>query len=167
MEADGLVRSAQTHMTSKGTELPSRSCAVTFAERFLTDILSCRGPTHIAGSGKWEHVISPRSKTRWLACSVSPRPRAARQPDPRFGLSARCTMPTQRRPGGHGFIVSRIPQELEFSPGCSTLEQSSLVPGRNGTVTAARPMAPPPSRSVGARRIGTFASERILVSVSI
>ena len=41
---------------------------------------------------------------------------------------------------GGEFVVSRIPEELEFAPGLlDFLEASSLQPGRSGVVTAASP----------------------------
>jgi DtxR family Mn-dependent transcriptional regulator len=61
--------------------------------------------------------------------------------------------------------VNRIPEELEFTPGLlAFLEESSLVPGERGTVTASSPdgtvTVEIDGRHVG---VGSFASERILV----
>jgi DtxR family Mn-dependent transcriptional regulator len=67
---------------------------------------------------------------------------------------------------GSGFTVSRIPEELEFTPGLlEFLEESDVVPGRAGTLTAASPDGTTTveieGRHVG---IGAFASQRILVT---
>ena len=67
---------------------------------------------------------------------------------------------------GAGFTVSRIPEELEFTPGLlEFLEGAAVVPGRHGTITAASPDG---TRTVEIEGqpvgIGAFASERILVA---
>jgi len=64
--------------------------------------------------------------------------------------------------------VSRIPEELEFTPGLlSFLEQSHLMPGVHGAITALSPDGTTTveidGRHIG---IGTFASTRILVTSS-
>ena len=63
-------------------------------------------------------------------------------------------------------MVSRIPEELEFTPGLlEFLEDASLVPGSQGQVTASSPDGTTTveidGHTIG---IGAFASERILVS---
>jgi DtxR family Mn-dependent transcriptional regulator len=68
---------------------------------------------------------------------------------------------------GDEFTVLRIPEELEFTPGLlEFLESSSLVPGREGTVTAASPDGTT-TVEIGGKYvgIGQFASTRILVTV--
>jgi DtxR family Mn-dependent transcriptional regulator len=67
---------------------------------------------------------------------------------------------------GAGFVVRRIPEELEFTPGLlEYLEESALQPGHQGTVTAASPdgtiTVEIDGRHVG---IGEFAGTRILVT---
>ena len=67
---------------------------------------------------------------------------------------------------GHSFTVSRIPEELEFTPGLlEYLEASELVPGTNGTVTAVSPDGTL-TIEIGGHHVGVgaFASARILVS---
>ena len=66
---------------------------------------------------------------------------------------------------GEGFTISRITEELEFTPGLlEFLEASSLQPGHAGTITAATPdgtlTGEIDGRHVG---VGAFASARILV----
>jgi DtxR family Mn-dependent transcriptional regulator len=67
---------------------------------------------------------------------------------------------------GDHFTVSRIPEELEFTHGLlEFLEESQLVPGRHGEITATSPDGTTTveieGRHVG---IGTFACSRILVT---
>ena len=67
---------------------------------------------------------------------------------------------------GRSFTISRIPEELEFSPGMlEFLEASTILPGSIGTVTASSPdgtvTVEIDGRSVG---VGPFASARILVT---
>jgi len=69
---------------------------------------------------------------------------------------------------GSAFTVSRIPEELEFTPGLlEFLEDSQITPGRAGTVEAASPDGTVTVR-IGDRTIGVgaFASQRILVAAS-
>jgi DtxR family Mn-dependent transcriptional regulator len=170
MEADGLVQlGANITLTTKGTELAERVVRRhRLAERFLTDVLKLSWADAHREAGRWEHVISPpveSAMTRLLGEPTTcphgnPIPGSDYQPDDTLQLSA--------VPVGSEFVVSRIPEELEFTPGLlDFLEQSSLVPGRSGTVTAASPDGTTTveidGRAVG---IGTFASERILVSLS-
>jgi DtxR family Mn-dependent transcriptional regulator len=66
---------------------------------------------------------------------------------------------------GQQFTVSRIPEELEFTPGLlDFLEESSILPGHTGLLTASSPDGTVTieieGRHVG---VGSFASARILV----
>jgi DtxR family Mn-dependent transcriptional regulator len=67
---------------------------------------------------------------------------------------------------GATFTVSRIPEELEFTPGLlDFLQDNDVLPGRSGVLTALSPDGTATveieGRHVG---IGAFASERILVT---
>ena len=67
---------------------------------------------------------------------------------------------------GQDFTVRRITEDLEFEPGMlDFLEESSVVPGSPGTLTARSPDGTATveikGRAVG---VGEFASSRILVS---
>jgi DtxR family Mn-dependent transcriptional regulator len=69
---------------------------------------------------------------------------------------------------GSSFTVTRIPEELEFTPGLlDFLEANTVTPGRVGVLTATSPdgtvTVSIEDRHVG---IGSFASQRILVSVA-
>ena len=67
---------------------------------------------------------------------------------------------------GDQFTVSRIPEELEFTPGLlDFLEGASLLPGREGTVTASSPDGTMTVEIAGSHvGVGAFASARILVT---
>ena len=171
MEADGLVQlGSNITLTSKGTELAEQIVRRhRLAERFLTDILKLSWADAHREAGKWEHVISPPVENAMARLLGEPTTCPHGNPIPGSDYQPDATMQLSAVPVGHGFVVSRIPEELEFTPGLlDFLEQSSLVPGRNGTVTAASPDGTTTveigGRAVG---IGTFASERILVSVSV
>ncbi len=62
--------------------------------------------------------------------------------------------------------MQRIPEELEFEPGLlEYLEEAGVVPGQEGTVTAASPDGTTTVEIDGRPfGIGPFAGERILVS---
>jgi len=68
---------------------------------------------------------------------------------------------------GQRFTVSRIPEELEFTPGLlDFLESSSILPGRIGLLTAASPDGTVTIEIDGHHvGVGAFASHRILVEV--
>ena len=75
------------------------------------------------------------------------------------------TVVLARVPVATAFVVARIPEELEFTPGLlEFLEGASLRPCTAGEVTAAAPDGTVTVRIDGREiGIGTFASERILV----
>jgi len=67
---------------------------------------------------------------------------------------------------GAAFTVTRIPEELEFTPGLlEFLESSSITPGKKGKVTAASPDGTM-TVEIGGHHVGVgaFASSRILVT---
>jgi DtxR family Mn-dependent transcriptional regulator len=69
---------------------------------------------------------------------------------------------------GDAFTITRIPEELEFTPGLlDFLEDNDILPGRSGTVDAASPdgtlTVTIEKRTVG---IGSFAGARILVTAA-
>ena len=87
-------------------------------------------------------------------------------PIPGSSYSAPDAHPLSALSVGASFTVSRIPEELEFTPGLlDFLEESAITPGRIGTITAASPdgtvTVEIEGHSVG---VGAFASDRILVT---
>ena len=67
---------------------------------------------------------------------------------------------------GAEFVIERIPEELEFRDGLlEYLEESSIVPGHAGRVTATAPDGTTTVEIEGVHvGVGSFASARILVS---
>ena len=86
-------------------------------------------------------------------------------PIPGSTYSAPDSMPLSSLVVGQQFTVSRIPEELEFTPGLlDFLEESSLQPGRSGVLTAASPDGTVTIEIAGHHvGVGAFASARILV----
>ena len=69
---------------------------------------------------------------------------------------------------GSDFVVERIPEELEFTDGLlEFLEEAEIKPGNTGRITAVSPDGTT-TVEIGGNHIGvgSFASERILVSVN-
>jgi DtxR family Mn-dependent transcriptional regulator len=86
-------------------------------------------------------------------------------PIPGSSYDAPSMVPLSDIPVGQSFTVSRIPEELEFTPGLlDFLEESSILPGHSGRLTAASPDGTVTieieGRHIG---VGSFASSRILV----
>ena len=135
------------------------------AERFLTDMLGLSWADAHEEAGKWEHVISEsveRALTRVLG---DPTTCPHGNPIPGADYVTPDTHPLASIPVGDSFVINRIPEELEFTPGLlDYLEDNSLLPGHRGVLKAMSPdgtaTVEVDGRSVG---IGSFATERILV----
>ena len=137
------------------------------AERFLTDMLGLSWAEAHKEAGKWEHVISLPVEQAIVRVLNDPTTCPHGNPIPGADYVAPTSVPLSEVSVGAGFTVSRIPEELEFTPGLlEFLEDADVVPGRAGTITAASPDGTTTveieGRHVG---IGAFASQRILVTV--
>jgi DtxR family Mn-dependent transcriptional regulator len=135
------------------------------AERFLTDILQLSWAQAHTEAGRWEHVISDDVEAAIDRLLGSPTTCPHGNPIPGSPYLAPDALPLVELGVGQDFTVSRIPEELEFTPGLlEFLERSDILPGRRGTVTAASPDGTMTieidGRHVG---VGAFASARILV----
>ena len=136
------------------------------AERFLTDILGLSWADAHHEAGRWEHVISANVEVAMDRVLGSPTTCPHGNPIPGSEYEA----PDARRlvdlMVGEGFTVSRIPEELEFTPGLlDFLESVSLLPGRSGTVTGASADGAMTVELDGSHvGVGAFASARILVT---
>jgi DtxR family Mn-dependent transcriptional regulator len=136
------------------------------AERFLTDVLGLSWAEAHHEAGKWEHVMSMNVETAMDRLLGSPTTCPHGNPIPGSKYEA----PDSRRlvdlGVGEAFTVSRIPEELEFTPGLlDFLESASLLPGKNGTVTASSPDGTMTVEVAGSHvGVGAFASARILVT---
>ena len=166
--ADGLVTiGSNITLTAKGTALAERVVRRhRLAERFLTDVLQLSWADAHREAGRWEHVISPVVEEAMVRLLGEPTTCPHGNPIPGSDYQPDMTHQLSNVPVGVRFVVSRIPEELEFTPGLlDFLEQSSLVPGNGGRVTAASPDGTTTVEIAGhAVGIGSFASERILVT---
>lgn len=138
------------------------------AERFLTDVLGLSWAEAHVEAGRWEHVISPTVESAMTRLLGDPTTCPHGNPIPGSAYSAPNTVSLDQLEVGSHFVVARIPEELEFTPGIlEFLETSSLLPGHEGTVTAASPDGTTTVEIDGHHvGIGAFASTRILVTSS-
>ena len=154
-------------LTSEGLKLANQVVRRhRLAERFLTDILGLSWAEAHHEAGKWEHVVSPRVEAAFLRLLEDPTTCPHGNPIPGTAYKIpEGTLSLAEITVGNEFIIERIPEELEFQPGLlEFLEQSNLIPGENGTVTAVSPdgttTVDVKGKKVG---VGAFASQRILV----
>ena len=136
------------------------------AERFLTDVLKLSWAEAHHEAGKWEHVMSSHVEEAMNRLLGEPTTCPHGNPIPGSDYVATDVSPLSQHSVGQPFTVTRIPEELEFTPGLlEFLEESSLRPGCSGVVTAASPdgtlTVEIDGRHVG---VGAFASERIMVA---
>ncbi len=165
----GLVstESNRVSLTDDGQELAQRVVRRhRLAERFLTDILGLSWADAHQEAGKWEHVMSDEVEAAMNRLLGAPTTCPHGNPIPGSSYVMPTTVPlASLNPGGR-FTVSRIPEELEVTPGIlDFLQDASLLPGRQGSVTA---MSDDGSVSVEIDGhvvdVDAFASARILVT---
>ena len=169
LEGEGLVAIDHNAITLSPAGLRLAERVVRrhrLAERFLTDILDLSWADAHQEAGKWEHIISEPVEEAIVRVLGNPTTCPHGNPIPGADYHAPPSVPLSEVGVGGGFTVSRIPEELEFTPGLlEFLESSSLLPGHTGTVTAASPDGTTTveieGRAVG---IGAFAAARILVT---
>lgn len=169
LDDEGLVSidAGTILLTSRGEELAQTVVRRhRLAERFLTDMLGLSWAEAHHEAGKWEHVISPTVEAAMTKALGSPTTCPHGNPIPGTDYSAPPARPLTAVGQGERFVITRIPEELEFSPGLlEFLEASSLVPGSSGVVTALSPddtmTVEVNGRHVG---LGSFVAARILVA---
>ena len=169
LESEGLIvhDAAKIRLTDDGIVLAERVVRRhRIAERFLTDMLGLSWAEAHHEAGKWEHVMSERVEQALDRVLGSPTTCPHGNPIPGSAYHAPDTVRLVDVDPGGAFMVSRIPEELEFEPGLlDFLEDSSIQPGRAGEVTAASPDGTMTvvidGRHIG---VGAFASARILVT---
>jgi DtxR family Mn-dependent transcriptional regulator len=169
LESDGLVSIDHNSisLSKSGQRLAERVVRRhRLAERLLTDILGLSWADAHKEAGKWEHVISQPVEEALVRVLGDPTTCPHGNPIPGASYVAPASSPLSDIAVGAGFVVSRIPEELEFTPGLlEFLEEADVVPGRKGTLTAASPDGTTTveieGRHIG---IGAFASQRILVT---
>ena len=170
LEVDGLVTIDHNAITlsTDGLRLAERVVRRhRLAERFLTDILGLSWADAHKEAGKWEHVISLPVEQAIVRVLGDPTTCPHGNPIPGADYIAPISVALSEVSVGGGFTVSRIPEELEFTPGLlEFLEDADVVPGRAGTITAASPDGTTTVEIAGRHiGIGAFASQRILVTV--
>ncbi len=169
LEAEGLITTdGGIRLTAAGEGLAHQVVRRhRLAERFLTDILGLSWAQAHHEAGKWEHVMSPEVEAALDRVLGSPTTCPHGNPIPGSTYREPAVVSLSELAIGTEFIVTRIPEALEFEPGVlEFLETSGLQPGNSGVVTASSPdgarMVRLDGRQVG---VGAFACERILVSV--
>lgn len=171
LESGGLVvlDGNSIDLTPAGKELAERVVRRhRLAERLLTDVLGLSWAEAHAEAGKWEHVISDNVESAMVRLLGDPTTCPHGNPIPGSDYEAPDTVVLAEVAPGRPFVVSRIPEELEFTPGLlEYLEAASLHPDKSGTVTASSPdgtlTVEIDGHHVG---VGPFAAERILVTTS-
>jgi DtxR family Mn-dependent transcriptional regulator len=169
LESERLITlSGRIELTERGQRLAESVVRRhRLAERMLTDILGLSwAEAHIEAS-RWEQVISPAVESAINRLLDTPTTCPHGNPIPGSGYLPPDTVQLSDLRAGSNFFVSRIPEELEFSPGLlEFLESASITPGKQGEVTAVSPdgtvTVEIDGRHVG---VGTFASRRILVGL--
>ena len=167
LEAEGLISThGNIRLTTSGQALAQRVVRRhRLAERFLTDLLGLSWAEAHHEAGKWEHVMSDTVEAALDRVLGNPTTCPHGNPIPGSPYDAPSMVPLADIPVGHAFTVSRIPEELEFTPGLlDFLEASHILPGHSGRLTASSPdgtvTVEIEGRHVG---LGSFASARILV----
>ena len=138
------------------------------AERFLTDMLGLSWAEAHDEAGRWEHVISPTVELAMMRALGDPTTCPHGNPIPGTDYQPPTSVTLNTLSVGQSFTVSRIPEELEFTPGLlEFLESSSLLPGHSGTVTAVAPTGITVIEIDGQTvEIDQFATQRILVTAA-
>jgi DtxR family Mn-dependent transcriptional regulator len=167
LEAEGLITiSPVIRLTTAGEGLAQKVVRRhRLAERFLTDLLGLSWADAHHEAGRWEHVMSDAVEEAMARVLGNPTTCPHGNPIPGSSYTAPLMVPLSDIEVGQRFTVSRIPEELEFTPGLlDFLEEAQLLPGHVGTITAASPdgtvTVEIDGRHVG---VGSFASARILV----
>lgn len=170
MNEEGLVVVSGGHisLTARGEELGQRVVRRhRLAERFMTDILGLSWALAHREAGRWEHVMSDEVEEAMRERLGNPTTCPHGNPIPGSGYTAPNSIPLGEVESGQKFTVSRIPEELEFSPGMlEFLEEINLVPGTSGVVASRLDEGKMAVTVNGADIIvDSFATERILVTV--
>lgn len=155
-------------LTESGEELGQRVVRRhRLAERFMTDILGLSWALAHREAGRWEHVMSDEVEEAMRQKLGNPTTCPHGNPIPGSGYTAPHAVSLSEVTTGQTFTVSRIPEELEFSPGMlEFLENTNLMPGLSGEVTSTDAKGDM-TLSVDGQNIVVekFASERILVTI--
>ncbi|MEI8241550.1 MAG: metal-dependent transcriptional regulator [Actinomycetota bacterium] len=135
------------------------------AERFLTDLLGLSWAEAHHEAGRWEHVMSDAVEAAMARVLGNPTTCPHGNPIPGSSYAAPVVVPLSNIAVGGTFTVSRITEELEFTPGLlDFLEDAQLLPGHVGIITGCKPDGAV-DVEIDGRHVGvdSFASTRILV----
>lgn len=167
LEAEGLITTdGAIRLTVAGQGLAQRVVRRhRLAERFLTDMLGLSWAEAHHEAGRWEHVISDAVEEAMDRVLGNPTTCPHGNPIPGSSYLAPAMVPLAEVAVGSAFTITRIPEELEFTPGLlDFLEESNILPGHAGVLTSTSPdgtiTIEIEGRFVG---VGPFASNRILV----
>jgi DtxR family Mn-dependent transcriptional regulator len=167
METEGLIglQGNKIVLTGAGEVLAERVVRRhRIAERFLTDILGLSWAQAHHEAGKWEHIMSDDVEAAIDRLLGNPTTCPHGNPIPGSSYRNDDAVPLASLEIGETFTVTRIPEELEFTPGMlDFLEQFDVIPGSLGRVQSANDGAF--TVTIGDRDvdIDPFASARILV----
>ena len=172
MAEEGLLKDGDNGvvLTTRGMELATRVVRRhRLAECFLTDVLGLSWTEAHHEAGKWEHVISTSVEDAMRKVLEDPTTCPHGNPIPGSDYKEPKNMAhLNDLTAGSDFVVERIPEELEFTDGLlEFLEEAEIKPGNTGRITAVSPDGTT-TVEIGGNHIGvgSFASERILVSVN-
>ena len=167
LELEGLITTdGAIRLTPSGQGLAQRVVRRhRLAERFLTDLLGLSWAEAHHEAGRWEHVISENVEAALDRVLGNPTTCPHGNPIPGSSYLAPAMIPLADVAVGSPFTITRIPEELEFTPGLlDFLEESSILPGHAGVLSSTSPdgtiTIEIEGRFVG---VGPFASNRILV----
>ena len=168
LESEALVETgARIALTERGMLLAESVVRRhRLAERMLTDILGLSWSEAHLEASKWERVLSPSVEAAINRILGDPTTCPHGNPIPGSGYSAPETVQLADMLEGRQFLITRIPEELEFTAGLlEFLESASMTPGHRGAITAVSPdgtvTVVVEGKHVG---IGPFAARRIQVA---
>lgn len=170
MQDEGLITLDGNHilLTQQGEQLARRVVRRhRLAERFLTDILDLSWAQAHQEAGKWEHVMSEDVEKALERVLGNPTTCPHGNPIPGTNYQPPAAMPLSQVGIGQSFTVSRIPEELEFTPGMlEFLEEYNLIPGGSGTVAGFGSTGDMTLEVNGTQvEVESFATQRILVTL--
>ena len=170
MAEESLIEVAGGHitLTNEGEELAVRVVRRhRIAERFMTDVLGLSWSLAHREAGRWEHVMSHEVETAMSRVLGEPTTCPHGNPIPGSGYAPPPAVRLNTLDSNQHFTVSRIPEELEFTPGMlEFLEKSHLVPGSSGTVRSQASSGEMTVEVDGVTvNVDPFATVRILVTI--
>lgn len=163
------VDAGRIHLTEDGRRLAEQVVRRhRLAERFLVDILDLSWAEAHKEAGKWEHVISDSVEAAIIRVLGSPTTCPHGNPIPGSDYVAPEMCALSELGAGARFVITRVPEELEFAPGIlEFLEQADLLPDRSGTLTMVSPDGTMTVEVAGNHvGVSSFVSERLLVTTA-